>query len=1095
MTFKKTNVANFTTGNAVQKSVADELISALSRPKIKNEIKEEILDVSEPNIVEKRTNITNLRNTNTTNTKAEKDKSNKEAIIRLSNKSRSQTSRGLLDERLKAADKILKGKIADNVNDSVNNTVKLSNKSKIVQVKPAKETGSASVSISTKSKVNSDWINFLKKRHDSGPDSGAEAEIIEIDASPKPTKRSVKPKIVSANKIVNAAVEIKSETDGEANKEKDLILKNLMAQVSQLETSMGANISKLETQLKEEKAKTSRLTSELESEKENYSDIATKLISTQQTKLKMEEAHQLKISNMEKSLAEETVKTKTLDSELVKVKDLLEKAEQDKDKAAVEISGLLEINGKLKVEVEQLLIWKEKSLAKIKSSVSFCSDNHVNKINDLLESEKLKNELIVETSARISALIQEYNLKINAKNKDLDTLKSKHEDVLKSVKCKENNIRDLENQLKDKEGKIKEKHENEVKYREKVERYREKEDRYREREERYREKEEKFKDKERKFRDMEKRLRDKEKKFKENDEKLKQKEDEMFRVYELVNQLQQRMKNDKINPIVNGQDILSINKPYKRPRLDEDDDVVCLQSSSKMGVESPTSNKYKDTKQTSVIVNDETKILTQGRKDVSVNEKTDSQSSDKTFPVTKSVSPNISSSSIIIEESTSLSPLLEENEVYASDCASSSTGSVKAVTEKAQDGASSAKTQSSTSMSSSTIPELPEHNAEEEILLVDDEEDDIQCVMEFISNPTSDLSSNTVNKSDSKSLETSKAGGEWLQHSELNYSSKSRMKAADFFQKCDEGGRGGDSYVENEKSCKGESVVLEHWVTEQLKLERRRSDHEYDTEANDGTEMLDNEDKRPTYVNPAIIWKLKLWPNVCERLPKHSSPKYQSEHIEGVSLTVDPRLFGYRDSNDILCANEAKRDLLKSFDSCPEESSQLTSFASYKSYSDEDFHGFDDEAASEVLYGDLDELYQSAGRKRSWTSMSSSELVRERQKILDELKCQLEESRSSLDDSFSDDLIIDGVPERIDNPLKKMKTEASPDMDASKIAKDILDECVSVIVISDVSDGRLYNDTKIHTLSRKSIHTQFRRNIKSSVTKYLARKSTNKYFM
>ena len=168
MTYKRTNVANFATGNAVQKSVADELISALSRPKIKNEIKEEILDASEPNIFEKKTNVANLRDTVTRNSKLDKDKTNnKGAVVRLSNKSRPQTLRGLPEEGLKAVDKILKGIVVDNVNDKVNNTVKLSNKSKVLQVKPAKETGSASVSISTKSKVNSDWINFLKKRHKS----------------------------------------------------------------------------------------------------------------------------------------------------------------------------------------------------------------------------------------------------------------------------------------------------------------------------------------------------------------------------------------------------------------------------------------------------------------------------------------------------------------------------------------------------------------------------------------------------------------------------------------------------------------------------------------------------------------------------------------------------------------------------------------------------------------------------------------------------------------------------------------------------------------------------------------------------------------
>merc|ERR1719186_543847 len=171
-------------------------------------------------------------------------------------------------------------------------------------------------------------------------------------------------------------------------------------------------------------------------------------------------------------------------------------------------------------------------------------------------------------------MISEYSSNFNLKLNEIETLKVKLDNKDDLFKEKDKKFKELETKMKDMESRYREKEENEEKYKEKVDRYKEKEDRYRV-------KEDKFKEREKKFSELEKRLKDKERKFKENEEKLRQKEDEMFRVYELVNQLQLRMKNDKINPIVNGHDILSIGKSKSKnsTEIKDDDEDICILSS------------------------------------------------------------------------------------------------------------------------------------------------------------------------------------------------------------------------------------------------------------------------------------------------------------------------------------------------------------------------------------------------------------------------------------------------------------------------------------------------------------------------------------
>merc|ERR1712096_384608 len=231
LTYKnvRTKLAAKPTSHKNQKSVANELIFALSKPKIKKEIKEEKLEDITESVNNKDFQATIAKNINAKN-------------------------------------------------DEAANTVKLSNKTNLsakrAEPKAAVETTKSTNEVKTakKNKVNNDWINFLKKKQDTELPV-AEVDILEVEETPKikpqqqaKRKRNNKKEVfytelpVSKSAAVNPEVKVEAkdnymvtveETVGK-DVEKDLILENLMNQVAQLETSMGANISKLESKLKDD---------------------------------------------------------------------------------------------------------------------------------------------------------------------------------------------------------------------------------------------------------------------------------------------------------------------------------------------------------------------------------------------------------------------------------------------------------------------------------------------------------------------------------------------------------------------------------------------------------------------------------------------------------------------------------------------------------------------------------------------------------------------------------------------------------------------------------------------------------------------------
>merc|ERR1712202_4376 len=331
--------------------------------------------------------------------------------------------------------------IAKNIyaeSDKAVNTVKLSNKTNI-SAKPTDPKAAVETNKSTeektalKNKVNNDWINFLKKRQDT---ELAENDIVEVEETPifKPQQHSKRRRNnkkdvftteheLPVSKPVNNELKaqdncmdiVKDEVGKDVDVEKDQILKNLMNQVAQLETSMGANISKLESQLKDEKEKSKKLEEDLEAEKENYSDTATKLISMQQNKIDTEETHRKKFSEVDEKFNSERRKNSELSKELNKIEKVCKEDKKVKDKFSKDLLSIAAERQKLKSEVGNLVMWKEESITKIKASIMFCQEEHVQKINDLEDNNELKSGMIVEINSRLSMMISEYSSNINLK--------------------------------------------------------------------------------------------------------------------------------------------------------------------------------------------------------------------------------------------------------------------------------------------------------------------------------------------------------------------------------------------------------------------------------------------------------------------------------------------------------------------------------------------------------------------------------------------------------------------------------------------------------------------------------------------------------
>ena len=278
-----------------------------------------------------------------------------------------------------------------------------------------------------KKPVNDDWINFLKKKQDVEPNSD-EIEVVKVE--PKKAKTdTVKPS---------------SPNTAENHAEKDKVLKNLLSQVSDLETTMGSSISKLEAQLRTEQEKNLKLKIKLDNEQENAAKLMESVAKAEKGKSLAEDA----MKAINKELKEEKGvnielfdKTINLEQENKENKTKLDKVNKELKAKAVE-------NEALATKVTNFSKWKAECAIKVKAARSDCQKEHVEKIEDLVNKVDELEDILTELSRKIPAMVAEHNNKTSG-------LKTKDETKSKEIKQLKKKVSNLETALHEKETMIK----------------------------------------------------------------------------------------------------------------------------------------------------------------------------------------------------------------------------------------------------------------------------------------------------------------------------------------------------------------------------------------------------------------------------------------------------------------------------------------------------------------------------------------------------------------------------------------------------------------------------------------------------------------
>ena len=184
--------------------------------------------------------------------------------------------------------------------------------------------------------ANDDWINFLKKKQDVPRSS--ELDVLKVGnmgTPPLGTGRHQAPTNLTKSRQAPA------DPDKLSTSEKDVVLKNLLQQVSDLEATMGESISKLEGQLKAEQEKCIKLKIKLDDEKEGGAEMAAKVENAEKAlkavseELKEEKGLNIelfdKTISLEQSSTEDKSKLTKLTSELKSEKLAREKLERKVD--------------------------------------------------------------------------------------------------------------------------------------------------------------------------------------------------------------------------------------------------------------------------------------------------------------------------------------------------------------------------------------------------------------------------------------------------------------------------------------------------------------------------------------------------------------------------------------------------------------------------------------------------------------------------------------------------------------------------------------------------------------------------------------------
>ena len=259
-----------------------------------------------------------------------------------------------------------------------------------------------------KKPVNDDWINFLKKKQDVEPKND-DIDVLKVERPPPPAavqNKKAKPVVQEKAKPV-ASVPVQQMINKEmleGNGEKDRILKNLLNQVSDLETTMGSSISKLEVQLKAEQEKSFKLKIRLDDEKEINADLRT-------SKTAAEEA--LKAANSE--LKEE----KSVNIELFdKTINLEEGGKEDRklmEKTTAELRNAAAVNKVLSKNVDKLTKWKSDCYARIEASKAVCSKEHGERIQELEDRAETLEVLLRDLTVKVPVVIEGFKTELAAK--------------------------------------------------------------------------------------------------------------------------------------------------------------------------------------------------------------------------------------------------------------------------------------------------------------------------------------------------------------------------------------------------------------------------------------------------------------------------------------------------------------------------------------------------------------------------------------------------------------------------------------------------------------------------------------------------------
>ena len=213
--------------------------------------------------------------------------------------------------------------------------------------------------------ANDDWINFLKKKQDvpRSPD----LDIVKVENISERQEIPTYPMGTTENtgrqKTQQKSRQQPTTDPDKLNPaEKDAVLKNLLQQVSDLETTMGGNISKLEAQLKAEQEKNIKLKIKLDDEREGSVELAAKIQSAKGEKENAEKAL--------KKVSEELKEEKSLNIELFdKTISLEQTGTEDKAKITKlnsELKSEKLAKEKLEKKIEVFTRWKAECIVKVR---------------------------------------------------------------------------------------------------------------------------------------------------------------------------------------------------------------------------------------------------------------------------------------------------------------------------------------------------------------------------------------------------------------------------------------------------------------------------------------------------------------------------------------------------------------------------------------------------------------------------------------------------------------------------------------------------------------------------------------------------------